>query len=549
MAFDPDKFLQQTAPTSPSSPGAGGFDPDAFLAGMDKTEYGEELPWLHKGAPKPAGPGDVPYPKADIAGAQKSLQDWKATEDAKPGELETYGRGLAQGGSAGFADEIVGGVKSAFTDKTYRQARDEYRARDQAGEAAHPGASIAGNVLGGLLTAPIGGSGGALRNVATGVATGAAYGAGMSEADLTKGQGVQLLKDAGKGALVGGAIAGGGEALRAGVKKGAQYFKGDLERRILNEVAEGTANTTPTARKKLDAASKNILAEVIEKPDAEAVRKAYTGDAGKGRKMLEPIINKLDDANQRAYKAFEDAGQGSVSTYEYLAQLEKKAQEATKAGRTRDAQAIRAVAEHAHTMAKETGGLTLTQLRGFTTEAQGIAGSVLGGLNEHANAKVAKRMGASVSEAMSDTITKAAHGNPTLTKAAKEIAENNSRLHALLTIDDSLKQRAYKESTGSGPVVKVAKNLLAPTGLASAAGIASGDEDKIRNMAIAGAAGVAGMPLARAIERGMTTAAIKAAQKRIPVSLSTAERIARTTGRLGGGALAYKKAREEDDDQ
>ena len=39
------------------------------------------------------------------------------------GKLESGLRGLAQGVSMGFADEITGALESAFTDKTYKQSR------------------------------------------------------------------------------------------------------------------------------------------------------------------------------------------------------------------------------------------------------------------------------------------------------------------------------------------------------------------------------------------------------------------------------------------
>lgn len=77
----------------------------------------------------------------------------------KIGELESAGRGAAQGFSLGLSDELTGLVESMFTPKTYEQARDESRANYKAAEEANPMTYAAGELVGGAATMAIPGVG------------------------------------------------------------------------------------------------------------------------------------------------------------------------------------------------------------------------------------------------------------------------------------------------------------------------------------------------------------------------------------------------------
>lgn len=143
-----------------------------------------------------------------------------------PGRLESFGRGVAQGLTLGFSDEIVGGVESLFTDKTYQRARDESRAANKTAEAAHGGYYLGGEITGGLAggVAAVATLPASAPTLGTAVAGGAGYGAvsglGSSEADLTTLKGENYLEaanDMAGGALVGGAAG----ALGHGIVKGA----------------------------------------------------------------------------------------------------------------------------------------------------------------------------------------------------------------------------------------------------------------------------------------------------------------------------------------
>lgn len=153
---------------------------------------------------------------------------WEDTEElSQPGYLESAARGLAQGGSLGFADEITGAVESAFTDKPYEQARNESRANYKRAQEANPATYTTSEIGGGLATAFVPGA-----NIAKGAslgkaalqaaALGAGTGAGYSDADNIK----DLAIDTGIGAGIGGALGAGAHAASPYLQKGIEKFAG-----------------------------------------------------------------------------------------------------------------------------------------------------------------------------------------------------------------------------------------------------------------------------------------------------------------------------------
>lgn len=184
MPFDPDKYLQGGVEEKPTST----FNPDAYL--------GED----------------------------------------KPSQLESGLRGFAQGGSFGFIDELTGLAESAFTPKTYTQARDESRANYKAAEEANPNTYLAGEIGGGLATMAVPGVG-ALGTAAKGakglkglaqVAAGSGLiggvsAAGASEAEDVKELGMDALQGTAFGAAFGGALHSAGKVI-SGVGGKAKEF-------------------------------------------------------------------------------------------------------------------------------------------------------------------------------------------------------------------------------------------------------------------------------------------------------------------------------------
>lgn len=163
---------------------------------------------------------DEPAPPTSAPAAGD--ESWRKYLDPEPGYLEAGLRGLKQGATFGFGDELTGLAESALTRKTYKQARDEARANDQAAEEAHPVVYGAGELGGGLATALVPGGAaarGALAGVKGAALAGAAYGAGSSEADLTEGDVGGLARDtavgAGAGVVAHGAVKVAGKAVKA----------------------------------------------------------------------------------------------------------------------------------------------------------------------------------------------------------------------------------------------------------------------------------------------------------------------------------------------
>ena len=157
---------------------------------------------------------DIPSPASEIT-------DWEDIKEVS--KLESGARGLAQGASMGFSDEIVGGVE-ALWDKAvngdeqslkelYQKHRDESRAANKAASEANPVSYGAGQVGGAIGTAFVPGLGGA--NITKLGALGATQGLGSSEADLTEGDLSGAARDTAIGGATGLAIGGAGKAIGA----------------------------------------------------------------------------------------------------------------------------------------------------------------------------------------------------------------------------------------------------------------------------------------------------------------------------------------------
>jgi len=189
-----------------------------------------------------------------------------AAEAEEPGYLEALGRGVKQGVTLGFGDEITGFLESAFTNKTYQQARDEARAKDKAAQKAHGITFGLGQIMGGAAPAiATGGAGGLAGAIRAGAGLGAASAAGESEADLTKGEITKLASDTARGGIEGG-VAG-------GVLHGA----GRMLSRILGSGGEGLIEGAATR------ADKKLAGDLLERVPAKTQDRALDKIAGAGR--------------------------------------------------------------------------------------------------------------------------------------------------------------------------------------------------------------------------------------------------------------------------
>lgn len=241
-AFDPAAYVAATAPHH-------AFDPAAYVAATQ---------------PAPAAPAE------------------------EPGIVEAGARGVAQGATFGFADELTGALKAAFTDESYASARDKSRAAYAAAEAAHPIAYGAGELAGGIAPTliPAGAAlkavglgakavegaealGGAAR-VAHDVGTGAAYGAanalGSSEAGIDSKAGGfgQLAADTIRGAATGGAT----NAVLAPV---ARTLVQHAPKRATADLMEAVTGNTPAKFAKKVAADAQDIENTLFLPENKAI--------------------------------------------------------------------------------------------------------------------------------------------------------------------------------------------------------------------------------------------------------------------------------------
>jgi len=176
----------------------------------------------------------------------ESTNNWKSRastvqepHDDVP-EWQSALRGLAQGVSLGYADELSGAVESALTDKTYEQARDESRKNFDSAREANPMTYGASQLGGAIATGFIPGLG--EMNIAKAAALGATQALGDSTATDAKGMAID--------SAVGGALgAGSYKALEAAlplVKSGVQKLSDFIPDNALSKViGKSITNVSP----------------------------------------------------------------------------------------------------------------------------------------------------------------------------------------------------------------------------------------------------------------------------------------------------------------
>lgn len=158
------------------------------------------------------------------------------TPKAPPTKTESFLRGASQGSTMGFGDEIIAGAMNLLEylpgsgrsqdeelraqgfqlpeSASYKSIRDDQRALDAAAEKANPMTFGAGNLAGGIATAPLAGGLNTVKGATTGAkiadaakkagALGAAAGAGFSNAEDVAG----LTRDVATGAVLGAGTGG-----------------------------------------------------------------------------------------------------------------------------------------------------------------------------------------------------------------------------------------------------------------------------------------------------------------------------------------------------
>ncbi len=243
------------------------------------------------------------------------MADLESKSDVSP--LESGTRGLAQGASLGFADEITGGVEAMWESakgdpatfgELYKRSRDESRQNYESAKNANPGTYTTGEIGGAIGTAFIPGLNAANgARLATLVGKGALVGGTAGLGNSTEEDVGGMIKDTATGAALGGALSG-------VIGKAAPYVAGKLNKaatRASGFIDDVVDNIQP-ARQKLN------TKEIIEAADKLGIKvtpgmlddtgfierlesslsksPSIFGQSIKGKQ--EAVIRKLNDAGQ-----------------------------------------------------------------------------------------------------------------------------------------------------------------------------------------------------------------------------------------------------------
>lgn len=406
--FNPDAFLGVGAAPAPA---AAGFDPDAFL-----------------GAPAPA----VEEP-----------------EKEEPGFIASGLRGVKQGLTMGFGDEIAGALESAFTTKTYKQARDEARAKDKEAQDAHGLTFGLGQILGGVATTAIPGAGlaklgtGLAGSIARGAATGIATGAGESEAEDAEG----IVKDAAKGGLVGGAAGAVGHGLSR-ILGGAKGVVAGAPERADSNLADSLLEKVPARTQD------KALAQLGEREGlATLIRsdKALSAAASKGpAELLDVVQRQADDVGSQIGKIYQAADQVSdgVPLSKVTGAL-KELHVAAEAGFDAPAAgAIQREIDALERMAKGRELVKASDVHGLV-KRYGRAGFSGGDFANPSDARILGReMNGAVRQVLQDHVDDVAAAHPGLATTAhlKDLNKQFSKLSALEDLADSQATRATRNA-------------------------------------------------------------------------------------------------------
>jgi hypothetical protein len=224
---------------------------------------------------------------------------------------ESAARGVAQGATLGFADEIAGGVESLWEKakgdpaefgELYKKHRDESRAAFEQAQKANPASYTAGEVGGAIGSALIPGmaiaKGAGLASAAGRAALiGGTAGAGYSEGESAK----DVALDAAGGAVAGGVIGGVAHVVAPhvarGVSSAGKKIKGTAERFAARALGAERGTINKLGQEKIQAAGRQALDEGVISPLASAdkmsSRNAAVGE--KGGKLMGKVYDAIDE--------------------------------------------------------------------------------------------------------------------------------------------------------------------------------------------------------------------------------------------------------------
>lgn len=281
--------VEDTSPDAATDIAADAGAPAATPAAFDPKAY----------LKAPAAPVVTFDPKAYLSSSAAPA------EPEEPGVAASAVRGVAQGASFGFADEIAAALEGAFTSKTYKQALDESRASYAAARDAHPIAFGAGELAGGVGSAVVGGAAIGAAGKALGVAGKVAGLAAAGEEAGTAARFIPLAGDVAAGAAQGGLTAAGesegdfGDRIRSAVEGAAiggaaggalgalgRNLTKNASSRATRDVAEAVTGNAPAKFAKKVAGDARDIEDTLFRPENKQILKNL-GNTEKAVKFTE----------------------------------------------------------------------------------------------------------------------------------------------------------------------------------------------------------------------------------------------------------------------
>jgi len=325
---------------------------------------------------------------------------WKDTIQEIPQDptmLDSLGRGLAQGFSGGFQDELGGaiaglgrvagfkdlehGIENGFEradggasidfDKikdAYTNARDIERSRNNVAAAENPKTYMAGNIGGGVLQSvampslSAAGDAGLAANIGKGALQGGVAGAGYSDADSAEGLARDTAIGAGLGGGAGAASYGAGRVLsklpnaESGISKLASFASGVDEDAALRQLQRPTQVRAAQGDKFVHDLAIGAMAEAEARGQA-----AGQGVARAGKQFLENSGDlTFENANKLSDKVSDFMLANEPSPMGFSAVSESQFEELNK---------LRSMFQQG-----DVKGEDLYKLRGYLDHLEGLAG-------------------------------------------------------------------------------------------------------------------------------------------------------------------------------
>lgn len=493
MADSVDAILARYAPAATPS-AAPVSDVDSIL-----TRYGQADP---APAAAPLGLG-----AAELAGGGQA-----ATPDV--GLLESVGRGVAQGLTFNFADEIEAGLRSLNPGAKYSEQIEAVRGKYRAASDAHPIGSGLGEVIGGVLGSGLtGGATGALGLAGKGAAgvakiaatEGALSGLGASEAK----DAVGLARDAASSGAAGGVI---GYGLGRVIGK---YLGEAPERHTMNVVKDLTEGATPTEAKRFARGAGDLVTDVLEK-DKVFMRAATNHGAKDAAEVAQQRLSRLSDEVSPIYRDI-DKATGGVP----LAKLKAHFDEivtglAKQPGNEGATGVLEEVRDNALKAWAGKDQVPTQDVRRWVTKLLKLQSKQLGSLNETAAYELKTVAHDAASEFLRNHLDDLRASHPSLAPSLDKLAEANKRIRAYAQAESLMEHAADRAQWKRASLLDTLRNYGVPGigaivgsgghALGGALGAATGKALVVGGRAVNKATTRAAAALVRAARSGDVTA-------------------------------------------